>query len=148
MRAFAVGRALALSAGLEPPADLAPLLGRLGLEVVPWRFEGRVREVIIGSAVGIDERLPEPWARWLTAHAVGHRLLHTGTSLYLESWQWVNRVKAERQAEEFAAGLLLLADAGRFAGSRTVASRCGIPELKAAWALALDATGGGAYTRP
>ena len=33
-------------------------------------------------------------------------MLHVGTSFYLESWQWVNHAKAERQAEEFAAGLL------------------------------------------
>ena len=37
---------------------------------------------------------------------MGHHLLHVGTSFYLESWQWVNHAKAERQAEEFAAWLL------------------------------------------
>ncbi len=132
-----MGRSLACSSGLDAPADLSPLLRRLGLEVVPWRFAGRVREVIIEGAVGIDDRLPPAWVRWLTAHAIGHRLLHTGTSLYLESWQWVNRVKAERQAEEFAAGLLLPIAAGTVAGSRTLAARCGIPEPKAAWAAAL-----------
>ena len=137
MHAFARGRSLARSSGLDAPADLSPLLQRLGLEVVPWRFEGRVREVIIEDAVGIDDRLPDAWVRWLTAHAVGHRLLHTGTSLYLESWQWVNRVKAERQAEEFAAGLLVPAAAGRLTGARTVAARYGIPASKAAWALGL-----------
>ena len=137
MRAFARGRSLARSWGLDAPADLSPVLQKLGLEVVPWRFEGRVREVIIEGAVGIDDRLSAPWVRWLTAHAIGHRLLHTGTSLYLESWQWVNRVKAERQAEEFAAGLLLPATPRRLAGSRTLAARCGIPEPKAAWAAAL-----------
>ena len=99
MRAYEMGRALAHSVRLEPPADLGPLLRRLGLEVVPWPFKGRVREVIIDRAIGIDGRLSEPRVRWLTAHAIGHHLLHTGTSLYLESWQWVNRVKAERQAE-------------------------------------------------
>ena len=137
MRAFARGRSLARSSDLDTPADLSPLLHRFGLELVPWRFEGRVREVIIEGAIGIDDRLSAPWVRWLTAHAIGHRLLHTGTSLYLESWQWVNRVKAERQAEEFAAGLLLPATPGRLAGTRTLAARCGIPEPKAAWAAAL-----------
>ena len=133
MHAFAMGR----SSRLDAPADLSPVLRSLGLEVVPWRFEGRVREVIIEDAVGIDDRLPATWVRWLTAHAVGHRLLHTGTSLYLESWQWVNRVKAERQAEEFAAGLLVPTAAGRLTGARIVAARCGIPASKAAWALGL-----------
>ena len=137
MHALDRGRSLALSSGLEGPADLSPLLRTLGLEVVPWRFAGRVREVIIEGAIGIDDRLSPSWTRWLTAHAIGHRLLHTGTSLYLESWQWVNRVKAERQAEEFAAGLLLPTTPIRFGGSRILAARCGIPEPKAAWAAGL-----------
>ena len=49
----------------------------------------------------------------------------------------MNRVKAERQAEEFAAGLLLPATPRRLAGSRRLAARCGIPEPKAALAAAL-----------
>ncbi len=137
MHAFAMGRSLACSSGLDAPADLSPLLRRLGLEVVPWRFAGRVREVIIEGTVGIDSRLSPVWVRWLTAHAIGHHLLHTGTSLYLETWQWVSRVKAERQAEEFAAGLLLPATAGRSTGGRMLAARCGIPLPKAAWAAEL-----------
>jgi Zn-dependent peptidase ImmA (M78 family) len=96
-----------------------------------------VREVGIEGTIGLDERLSERWVRWLTAHAIGHHLLHTGTSLYLESWQWVDRLKAERQAEEFAADLLLPQDSGRVHGHRGVARRCGIPDAKAelAWSL-------------
>ena len=139
MRSYELGRSLARSTGIEPPADLEPLLSQLGIEVVPWRFAGRIREVIIDGTVGIDDRMAEPWTRWLTAHAIGHHLLHTGTSLYLESWQWVSRVKAERQAEEFAAGLLLPAGDALGAGPRTLAHRCGIPEAKVAWALGLRA---------
>ena len=109
---------IALQKGLEtartlpggPPLDLAPLLERLDLEMLRWRFQGRLREVIIEGIIGIDERLPSPWVRWLTAHAIGHHLLHTGTWLYLDSWQWVATLKAERQAEEFAAGLLMPPD--------------------------------------
>ena len=107
MIGYAIGRELASSLDLLPPVDLVPVLRGLGLERTHWRFQGRLREVIMEGVVGIDLRLPAPWVRWLTAHAVGHHLLHTGTSLYLDSWQWVNRVKAERQSEEFAAGLLM-----------------------------------------
>ena len=98
MIGYAAARDLARSLDLHPPLDLAPVLATLGLETVDWRFRGRLREVVMERVIGVDMRLPEPWVRWLTAHGVGHHLLHTGTSFYLGSWQWVNRVKAERQA--------------------------------------------------
>ena len=135
MRAFRLGRDLAERHAIRPGGDLGPMLRSLGLEVVPWRFRGRLREMIFEGAIGIDESLPENWQRWLTAHAVGHHALHTGTSLYLASWQWVNRVKAERQAEEFAAGLLLPPHAMTGVGEVRLAARCGIPREKARWAL-------------
>ena len=118
----------------DPPIKLALLVERLGLETVRWRFGGRLREVIMDRVIGIDDRLPQPWVRWLTAHAIGHHLLHTGASFYLDSWQWVNRVKAERQAEEFAAGLLMPRDSTWKAwGTAALARHLGIPEPKAAW---------------
>lgn len=142
MRALRMGRDLAERHDVGPGADLAPLLRAVGAEVIPWRFTGRVREVIYEGAIGIDDALPETWKRWLTAHAVGHHLLHAGASLYLASWQWVNRVKAERQAEEFAAGLLIPPGAERNAGENAVAVRCGVPIEKARWALARLAEAG------
>ena len=148
MRALRMGRDLAERFDLEPGADLAPLLRSVGAEVIPWRFTGRVREVIYEGAIGIDDTLPETWKRWLTAHAVGHHLLHTGASLYLASRQWVNRVKAERQAEEFAAGLLIPAGAARNAGENAVAVLCGVPVEKARWALSRLAEEGEAARIP
>ena len=135
MRAFRLGRDLAERHAIQPGGDLDPVLPSLGLEVVPWRFRGRLREVIFEGAIGIDESLPDNWQRWLTAHAIGHHALHTGTSLYLASWQWVNRVKAERQAEEFAAGLLLPPQAMNGVGEVRLAARCGVPREKARWGL-------------
>ena len=135
MRAFRMGRDLAERHAMQPGSDLDPVLRSLGLEVVPWRFRGRLREVIFEGAIGIDESLSESWQRWLTAHAIGHYALHTGTSLYLASWQWVNRVKAERQAEEFAAGLLLPPKAMAGTGEVRLAARCVVPREKARWAL-------------
>ena len=75
MRSFERGCALADELGVGPGAELRPVLEHLGLEVEPWRFAGRVREVIVERTIGIDDRLSEPWVRWLTAHAVGHHLL-------------------------------------------------------------------------
>ena len=132
------GRKLARTLTQTAPLDLSPLLDRLGLELVRWRFHGRLKEVIMEGVIAIDCRLPDPWVRWLTAHAIGHHVLHTGAWLYLDSWQWVNRRKAERQAEEFAAGLLVPA-AGPLVtpGAEMLAARLGIPLEKAAFGLGL-----------
>jgi Zn-dependent peptidase ImmA (M78 family) len=136
MIAFERGLDIAQRLEFDQRADLRPLLQELGVEVVPWRFDGRIREVIIQGHIGIDDRLSEPWTRWLTAHAIGHHLLHTGASLYLESWQWVNRSKAERQAEQFAAGLLSGPTVRIPATTKGLARRLGIPEIKAEFVLA------------
>ena len=91
---------------LSVPVDLRRLATELGLEVVSFPFHGRIKEVIMGHTIGVQPGLPRPWFRWYVAHAIGHHVLHVGTSFYLQSWQWVNHAKAERQAEEFAAWLV------------------------------------------
>ena len=136
MRAFQLGRALARREGIDYDADLGPLLAKLGLEIIPWRFEGRVREVIFENAIGVEETLPANWRRWVVAHAIGHHVLHAGASLYLADWQWSSHRKAERQAEEFAAGLLVSPAAAANAGEAAIARRCDIPREKARWILA------------
>ena len=85
--------------GLSVPVDLQRLADGLGLGVISFPFAGRVKEVIIGRTIGVQPGLPRPWFRCYVAHAIGHHMLHVGTSFYLESWQWVNHAKAERQAE-------------------------------------------------
>lgn len=120
---------------LDVPADLGPFLTNRGIEVVRWPFAGRVREVVVDGFIGIDRLASAAWERWLIAHALGHHLMHTGTSLYLESWRWVERNKAERQAEEFAAGLLLPPDPLARPSVSALARACGIPREKAAFAL-------------
>jgi hypothetical protein len=92
--------------GLGLPVDLRRLAGELGLKVVLFPFEGRVREAIIGDTIGLRPGLSRPWFRWYVAHAIGHHLLHVGDSFHLEAWQWVGHAKAERQAEVFAAALV------------------------------------------
>ena len=107
------------------PVDLRRLVRALGLEVITFPFRGRIKEMIIEGAIGVQPGLTRPWFRWYVAHAVGHHLLHVGTSFYLDCWQWVNHAKAERQAEEFAARLL-----GGPDGWRSSASELGIPNAK------------------
>ena len=112
---------------LRTPVDLRRLTRALGLRVVEFPFRGRLKEVIIDGVIGVRPGLSRAEFRWLVAHATGHHLLHVGTSFYLESWQWPNRAKAERQAEEFAACLL-----GGPEGWRFSAAELGIPDAKIA----------------
>ena len=110
---------------LGTPVNLRRLAERLGIEVVTFPFRGRVREVVVEGVIGVQPGLSRPWFRWYVAHAIGHHVLHVGTSFYLASWQWASRAKAERQAEEFAAALL----AGPCAAFLT-AQELGIPAEK------------------
>ena len=110
---------------LSIPVDLKVLAEELGLEVVTFPFRGRIKEMIVDRVIGVQPGLTRPWFRWYVSHAMGHHILHWGTSFYLESWQWVNRAKAERQAEEFAAWLL-----GGPDGWQRTASELSIPQEK------------------
>ena len=110
---------------LRIPVNLKRLVAELRLEVITFPFRGRILEVVIDGVIGVRSGLPRPWFRWYVAHAIGHHVLHVGTSFYLDDWQWVNHAKAERQAEEFAAWLL-----GGPDGWRSTASEIGIPNEK------------------
>ena len=65
--------------------DLKRLAEELGLEVVSFPFEGRIKEAIVDRTIGVLPDMPRPWFRWYVGHAVGHLLLHVGTSFYLQS---------------------------------------------------------------
>jgi hypothetical protein len=110
---------------LRIPVDLKRLVAELGLEVTGFPFQGRIKEMILDGVIGVQLGLPHKWFRWYVAHAIGHHVLHVGSSLYLERWQWVNQAKAECQAEEFAAYLLGGAD-----GCRCTATELRIPDEK------------------
>jgi hypothetical protein len=110
---------------LSIPVDLKVLVHELGLEVVTFPFCGRIEEVIIGRVIAVRSDLSRPWFRWYVAHAIGHHVLHVGSSFHLDPWQWVNHAKAERQAEEFAAWLLGGPDCQPYA-----ASELGVPAGK------------------
>ena len=67
---------------LSVPVDLRQLVAALGLEVVTFPFRGRIKEMIVEGVVGVQPGLPRPWFRWYVAHAMGHHMLHAGTSFW------------------------------------------------------------------
>ncbi len=136
MRAFDQGREAAKRASASP-ADPAAVAAALGVEVVHWPFSGRILEVVLEGVVALRQGLPPAWERWLIAHALGHHLLHTGAAFHLDGWRWVGRFKAERQAEEFAAGLFAPPGAWTLNGAAALARRLRLPEQKVEYALPL-----------
>ncbi|MBM3945702.1 MAG: ImmA/IrrE family metallo-endopeptidase [SAR202 cluster bacterium] len=94
------------SHGLTTPVDLKALAATLGLKVVQFPFVGRIAEAVVQGVLALPPDLDKKWFRWRVAHAIGHYMMHVGTSYYVESEQWPGHEGAERQAEEFAAWLL------------------------------------------
>ena len=104
-----------------------------GLQVVSWDLEGEVQEVKFKTWIAVRRQAPEPWKRFLVAHAVGHHLLHAGNQLAFRRLMIGGDTKQERQADEFAWYLLtdelgLARVASGPGASGKVACNFGIPE--------------------
>ena len=100
-RAAALGREW----GLRGRIDAGAVAARLGLEVRPWPLEV-LKELQLDGFVLVAERLGPEWRRWVTAHAIGHWLLHPGNHLRLRKHTDLTR-RYEREAEDFAQALLV-----------------------------------------
>lgn len=93
--------------GLTFPVDMEALAAAEGCECLGWPFLEPVREVKQGCWIGLAEGLEVRERRHLIAHALGHHLLHSGNQLSFREWQKASRWRQEREAEEFAAHLLM-----------------------------------------
>lgn len=61
MRAREVSAALWDQYGLDLPVDLKGLAEALGIEVVSFPFNGRIREIIIGRTIGVRRGVSRRW---------------------------------------------------------------------------------------
>ena len=91
--------------GLSGRVDAESVAGILGLYVVPWPMQVQ-EEMQMGRYIGVAERLDARWRRWVIAHAIGHRLLHTGNHLWIRDHTSLGSL-FEREAEDFARALLV-----------------------------------------
>ncbi|MFH1031468.1 MAG: ImmA/IrrE family metallo-endopeptidase [Chloroflexota bacterium] len=89
------------------PLDIEELVTEVGCELIEWKFLSPVKEVKHGRWIGIAEGLERNEQRYLAAHALGHHLLHCGNQLWFRDWQETSVVKQEREADEFAAHILM-----------------------------------------
>lgn len=90
---------------LRGRVDAEAVAARLGLEVHPWPFKV-LQEMQVDGVIAVAQRLDPPWRRWVTAHAMGHWLLHPGNHLRLRRHMQVSGA-VEQEAEEFARALLV-----------------------------------------
>ena len=114
--------------GLCGRVDTEAVANELGLEV--WLRDFRVqKEVQIDGHIAVARRLGPEWRRWVTAHAIGHRLMHPGNHLEQRYHSDLPR-PWEREADEFAHALLIdeveAMDAG-FVYAWEVAEHFGVP---------------------
>ena len=119
--------------GLHGRVDAESVANMVGLEVVPWTLEVQ-QELQMGRFIGVAERLDARWRRWVIAHAIGHRLLHTGNHLWIRDHTSLGGL-FEREAEDFARALLMdVAEAMAEGLSELweVAEHFGVPE-EMAW---------------
>ena len=114
--------------GLHGRVDAEEVANELGLEV--WLRDFQVqKEVQVDGQIAVARRLSAEWRRWVTAHAIAHRLMHPGNHLELRAHTDLPR-PWEREAEEFAHALLVdeeeALDAG-FTYAWEVAEHFGVP---------------------
>ena len=117
--------------GMSFPVDMEKMVADEGCELIEWQFLSPVKEVTHGRWIGIAEGLERNEQRYLAAHALGHHLLHCGNQLWFRDWQETSVVKQEREADEFAAHLLVPENELEKLGKSTaweVAEYFGIPE--------------------
>ena len=120
MWALTEGRRLRRHFGYEGRVEVDDLAEALGLEVLAWPLAGRVQEVLMEGVVAIGDDLGPQERRWAVAHAIGHHLLHSGNLVYLRLATLLVP-KLEREADDFAYGLLVDEGEARRMGMSTVA---------------------------
>ena len=119
--------------GLSGRVDAEEVANILGMEVVQWPLDVQ-EEMQMDRFIGVAERLDSRMRRWVIAHAIGHRLLHSGHHLWIRDHTSLSGLY-EREAEDFARALLMDVDEAMDEGLSElweVAEHFGVPE-EMAW---------------
>jgi len=93
--------------GLIFPVDMEWLANVEGCECLIWPFLDPIKEVKQGRWIGIAQGLSPKERRYLIAHALAHHLMHCGNQLSFRDWQETTRHKQEKEADCFAAHILI-----------------------------------------
>jgi len=90
--------------------NLKLICRELGLEIIQEDLVGRLKEVYFGDSIVIKKSLPKAEKQELIAHALGHYLMHAGNHLSQQKKIYSFGNYHERQANSFAAYLLIPED--------------------------------------
>ena len=71
----------------------------------PW--DDAFEDIFVHPTIFVPEGLERPDFRTRVAHCLGHHLLHAGNQIWLKGFDRLWNVKQEREADEFAAWLLI-----------------------------------------
>ena len=118
---------------LSGRVDAEAVANMLDMEVVPWPLDVQ-EEMQMDRYIGVAERLDSRMRRWVIAHAIGHKLLHTGNHLWIRDHTSLGGLY-EREAEDFARALLVDVDEAMAEGLSEVwevAEHFGVPQ-ELAW---------------
>ena len=118
---------------LSGRVDAEAVANMLDMEVVPWPLDVQ-EEMQMDRYIGVAERLDSRMRRWVIAHAIGHKLLHSGNHLWIRDHTSLGGIY-EREAEDFARALLMDVDEAMAEGLTElweVAEYFGVP-VEMAW---------------
>ena len=115
--AWESGRKFRIDRGLTGRVDVEELAVDLGLTVVT-REVGQASEALYRGFAAISPALSPQWRRWAIGHAIGHHVLHDGNNIWLRIHTLLSH-SVERQAEDFALGLLVDVEDARAEGLTT-----------------------------
>ncbi len=87
--------------------NLQEILSSEGIHVIEVPLAGRLKELYFGDVIILKDSLNESEKKELTAHALGHHFLHVGNHMAASSGAYSWDKLQERQAEVFAAYLLM-----------------------------------------
>lgn len=90
--------------------DLDQIADSLGLAVIYERLEGRLTEFYFPGSIVVNSKLKKRRQRELITHAVGHHLMHAGNHLSMQKRIYSFGNYHEKQANVFAAVLLMPSD--------------------------------------
>ncbi len=105
-----VARRLRRSYRVRPPIDVETICRGEGIAVECWPLGRRIREMVFPGGIAISAQETDPrWVRFLTAHALGHYLLHAGSVAFWATLPTGDLVvqQQEHQADIFARALCI-----------------------------------------
>jgi len=87
--------------------NLQDIISSEGIQVIEVPLAGRLKELYFGDIIILKDSLSSAEKKELTAHALGHHFLHVGNHMAASSGAYSWDKLQERQAEVFAAYLLM-----------------------------------------